>query len=344
VSVASVAVSRLRAGRGILVDAGGVRASAGMAAAAAASLALALLAPLATTVVGLVLFGVVHNFFELRYVLGRFDRVLAGTLLRLLLAGITVIALLRITALGAASLQGEILVGFGLLALVLVRALRHQRWFAITGLVLVAGATGLSLTYVPYHFVVLAHLHNLVPLVFLWEWARASLPAGRDRTTFRVVQLLWVIAIPALLLLGAFDPLLGDIARSVPGFTVDPDAVSAAYTPPAWRTGPGPLRFLTAFAFLQTMHYAVWCWFLPRHAPTAVAQFEDRVAAGRLVAGRRFLIVAAVGAVFFGILFVGDYATGRSLYGAVASYHAYLEFPVLLALVLQRGTVWGDTT
>ena len=224
-----------------------------------AALVLALLAPLATTVIGLVLFGVVHNFFELRYVLGRFDRVLAGTLLRLLLLGITAIAVLRIADFGGASMQGEILVGFGLIALVLLRALRHQRWFAAAGLALVVGATVVSLTYVPYHFVVLAHLHNLVPLVFLWEWARASLPAGRNRTAFRVVQLLWVVAIPALLLLGAFDAVLGEIAPSVPGFTADPDTVSAAYTPPAWRTGIGPLRFLTAFAFLQTMHYVVWC-------------------------------------------------------------------------------------
>ena len=66
--------------------------------------------------------------------------------------------------------------------------------------------------------------------------------------------------------------------------------------------------------------------------------------AGRLLRGPRFLVAAAAGAVFFAILFVSDYATGRSLYGAVASYHAYLEFPVLLALVLQRGTAWGDTT
>jgi hypothetical protein len=33
-------------------------------------------------------------------------------------------------------------------------------------------------------------------------------------------------------------------------------------------------------------------------------------------------------------LFVIDYSSGKALYSAFASYHAYLEFPVLLAVVL----------
>lgn len=35
-----------------------------------------------------------------------------------------------------------------------------------------------------------------------------------------------------------------------------------------------------------------------------------------------------------GALLLVDYAQGRSLYAAIASYHAYLEFPVLLAGLL----------
>jgi len=37
------------------------------------------------------------------------------------------------------------------------------------------------------------------------------------------------------------------------------------------------------------------------------------------------------------VAFLLDYASGRSLYAAAASYHAYLEFPVLLALVFSSG-------
>jgi hypothetical protein len=33
-------------------------------------------------------------------------------------------------------------------------------------------------------------------------------------------------------------------------------------------------------------------------------------------------------------VFLTDYFQGKAIYAALASYHAYLEFPVLLALLL----------
>ena len=39
------------------------------------------------------------------------------------------------------------------------------------------------------------------------------------------------------------------------------------------------------------------------------------------------------------MLFLSDYFAGRALYGALATYHAYLEFPVLLALLMSPRTV-----
>ena len=36
------------------------------------------------------------------------------------------------------------------------------------------------------------------------------------------------------------------------------------------------------------------------------------------------------------VLFIVDYTQGRVLYSAFATYHAYLEFPVLLALLFGR--------
>ena len=35
-------------------------------------------------------------------------------------------------------------------------------------------------------------------------------------------------------------------------------------------------------------------------------------------------------------LFLLDDATGRIVYGSLTSYHAYLEFPVLLAFLARR--------
>ena len=50
--------------------------------------------------------------------------------------------------------------------------------------------------------------------------------------------------------------------------------------------------------------------------------------------GRRAWLVGIAGGAFLAVLFVSDYFQGRALYGAIATYHAYLEFPVLLALLM----------
>src|SRR5262249_51928194 len=67
----------------------GLAPSAWLLPAALAALALALRIPVATAVLGLVGFGVLHNVLELRYVTGRFDTILAGPFLGLLAVLIT---------------------------------------------------------------------------------------------------------------------------------------------------------------------------------------------------------------------------------------------------------------
>jgi hypothetical protein len=91
------------------------------------------------------------------------------------------------------------------------------------------------------------------------------------------------------------------------------------------------MRFLTVFAFMQTMHYVVWVALFPRVAPDASAAFEARVP---WVTGPRLWAVGFVAAALFAVLFGLDFAQGRTVYAALASYHAYLELPVLLALLV----------
>jgi hypothetical protein len=193
-----------------------------------------------------------------------------------------------------------------------------------------AVAVAASLRWPAYHFVVLAHLHNVVPLVFLWDWAR-RLPTAAARAGFRWVQVLWVLVVPAAILAGAADAWTGPVASGVASFAGDPSRVMAATAPPSTVDTVVGVRFLVVFAFLQTMHYVVWVWFLPRYAPDAAAEFERRVPALR---GRRVWALGLTGAAVLAVVFVLDYAGGRSLYSALATYHAYLEFPVLLALLL----------
>ncbi|MEU0553872.1 hypothetical protein [Dactylosporangium sp. NPDC006015] len=297
--------------------------------AAGAALTVALGAPLATTVLGLIAFGVLHNVLELRYVTGRFAPVLNGRFLAVLLGLITAIVLCRLAAIvvGQPARTAEILIGYAVLAAGCAHALRG--WLlGLSGAVLaVAGAV--SLTWPAYHFVVLAHLHNVVPLFFLWEWA-ATLPPA-TRRWFRGIQVGWVLVLPSLLLYGVADAALRDVSASaVASFAGDPAKIVALSAPPGADTVIGA-RFLVVFAFLQTMHYFVWVWFLPRHAPDAARAFERRVP--WLRGPRAWALGAGLGGVL-AMLFAVDYASGRAMYAAFASYHAYLEFPVLLALLL----------
>jgi hypothetical protein len=304
-----------------------MRLAIGFAVTALVALGVALRAPLATMVLGLIAFGVLHNVLELRYVAGRFAGVLRGRLLWTLVGLISGIVVCRL----AAARTAEIFLAYAVLAVGIwyaTRAPASPKALAarVGGLAVLGLALAVSLTFPAYHFVVLAHLHNVVPLFFLWDWSR-RLTSGR--TAFRVAQAGWVLAVPALILLGAFDGLAVGGPSAVAAFAGSPAAISAPVVPPGVTIG---LRFLVVFAFLQTMHYAVWVGFLPRAAPDAVAAFEQRVPWLR---GWRAWALGGGVAAALAVPFIVDFAQGRALYAAFASYHAYLEFPVLLALMFR---------
>jgi len=298
-----------------------------------AALALALRLPVATTVLGLVAFGVLHNVLELRYVAGRFDTVLAGPFLGLLAALITGVFVCRLLPVSAGTRAAEIGLSYVLLGAACVRALRRRWIWLAVALAVLAGAAATSLAFPAYHFVVLTHLHNVVPLFFLWDWSR-GLGGGR-RWAFRAVNVGWVLAIPGLLLAGAFDGVLRAAPAALGGFggvaAFEPARLVGSYAPPALASTEMGVRFLAVFAFMQTMHYVVWVGVLPRFAPDAAARFDARVPVLR--GGRAWLLGGGLAAVL-GLMFALDYANGKTLYAAAATYHAYLEFPVLLALIL----------
>ncbi|GAA4837779.1 hypothetical protein [Kitasatospora terrestris] len=306
---------------GVRRAADGAVPPAGFVLAAGLALVAALRAPAGLAVLGLATFGILHNVLELRYVSGRFERILTGRFLALLLGLISGIVVCRLLPPGAGPRAAEILLCYGVLAAACLHALRRRPVLLGAALVVVLAASAASLSFPEYHFVVLTHLHNLVPLLFLWEWSR-TLPRGR--AVFLAVQCGWVLAVPALLLCGVLDGWMA------PGTTAT-DRLAGAYTPPAWLHTSAGLRFVAVFAFLQTMHYVVWVWFLPRYAPEASAAFERRVP---LLRGPRAWLLGAAAGAALAVLFASDYAQGKALYAALASYHAYLEFPVLLLLVL----------
>ena len=273
-----------------------------LATGAGLALLLALWAPLPLAVFGLVLIGPAHTVFELRYVVDRFRPLLTGSFL----VPITVIAVARLA--GPSARRVEIVAAFGLLALALAR--RPGRRTVVTAAVGVAFAA--SLRWPAWYGLVLLHLHNLVPAAFLWEWSKER--------ALRVVAVVALLAVPLAIVAGALDAL---VLGAHAGSGVGPGWATAAtqVTPPGW-SAPSAARFFTAFAYLQAVHYVVWCWVLPRRQPS------------RPVPGLPAAVVAATALI--AVVFAVDYATGRALYSSLATYHAYLEFPVLLAFLVRR--------
>jgi hypothetical protein len=311
----------------------GLAPSGWLVLAAVAALALALRVPVATAVLGLVVFGALHNLLELRYVTGRFDTVLAGPFLALLVALVTGVMVCRLLPPGNGSRAAEIGLSYVLLAVACIRCLSRRRGWLAASLAVLALAATVSFTFPAYHFVVLSHLHNVVPLFFLWEWS-ATLRPGR-RGLFRAVNVGWVLVVPGLILSGVFDPVLRAAPAALGGLgSFEVAGLVRTYAPPSLVPTDMGVRFLVVFAFMQTMHYVVWVGVLPRYAPEAAARFDARVPVLR--GGRAWLLGLGLAGVL-AVAFLLDYASGKSLYAAAASYHAYLEFPVLLALVFASG-------
>lgn len=294
-------------------------------------MAVALGAPLWSTALALMAFGVLHNALELRYVGGRFPALLQGPYLVLLAGLVTGIVVTRLVgSIGGSSwsMRTEIILSYALLAaavLVGCRARVRARWpvvaLAVLGLAVVA-----SLRWPDHHVVVITHLHNLIPLAFLWELSRPMARAAR--ATFRTAQVGWVFVVPAVILSGAFDGMIRRGASDVPGVGGIGRVAPFTSLPDAWDTTMGR-RFLAVFAFLQLMHFVVWVVVIPRYTPNATATFEQRVPGLR---GRRFWAVTLAACAAFAVLFLADYAEGRTAYAALASYHAYLELPILIGV------------
>lgn len=291
-----------------------------LAVGASAALTLAVAAPLPVTVLGLAGLGAVHLVLEINYVVGRF-----GGLVRrdawLAIAGVlTLIAVARTLAgLGGAGREyarlGEIIAAFGVAGIAAWLAGRRWRLPILGSLGLLAAG---SLAYPAFYFALLTHAHNLVPMLFLWEWSK--------RIGFRAASLIWFVGLPVLILAGTFDSWTTVFVGPL-GSWLGPTwpVVAASGFPGA--SGLWPVRLLVMFAFMQSLHYVVWIGFFPCYGP----QVRPRV----------WLLAVGLGVVV-GALFVSGFALGRSIYSVVAGYHVYLELPLLLLLWTRRSEPWAS--
>ena len=311
----------------------GLVLAAGFAAAAALAVLLAFLAPMSLSVFGLAILGLLHVALELRYVIGRFSARISQVLGLTLVLTLTLVVLAR--AIGMVAPQfarpseivaGAIVVGVG------ITVGLPRRWRTPT-LAALAVVVALALWQPGWYFYALTHVHNLIPLVFLWDWAVRHLPRGGARAAFVGAQLLWIVVLPAVVLSGLVDPLVNGSAGLAAAWVGDGSGMLAASAPP----GAGPIvaeRHLLVFAAQQTMHYVVWIGFFPLFGRDAARAFDARFP---LLRGMRVPAIALALSAALLAVFALDYYTGRTLYGLVAAYHVYIEFPVLIMLLAGAG-------
>ncbi|MGE3913983.1 MAG: hypothetical protein AB7K36_31855, partial [Chloroflexota bacterium] len=174
--------------------------------------------------------------------------------------------------------------------------------------------------------------HNILPLVFLWEWVGRGVvtPAAR---TFRLLNLGWALVLPAAILAGLTRAIIVPDLAPAAAIVQDVDGFVRSLTPPGGDSVLGS-RLLAVFALLQLMHYYVWCRFFPSVGVPEAARFQQTMSQLGLPSGRTLTgLVLGIATVVM-LLMWTDFQRGRSLYGALAGYHAYLEYALLLLFVL----------
>ncbi|GAA2164307.1 hypothetical protein FHX52_4758 [Humibacillus xanthopallidus] len=292
------------------------------------SLALSVLAPMATIVLGLVFFGVLSATLSSRYLLGRFAALLDPAFTRVLVVLVTGVALSGLLAriVGRPAELVAITLGYGVLAAGVWRWPGTTR--RVVAWAVLAAALALSLGFPAYHLVVLGHLLALTPLGFLWEWSR-GMPEARGRRRFRGALLIGYLGVPALLLSGALDRWLSMSPGQVRSVVGDGGAILHLTTLPGTAGTPLVARLLAVSAFLGTLGYAAWIVFFPRVAPEATQAVEERLpwaTAPRVWAGA---FTAGAG---LAVVFTLNFARAAAVLGAISAYPVLFGAALLVVL------------
>lgn len=305
--------------------------------AAAAVMVLAASAqPYAIAVVGVMVLGPAHVVLACRYLVAR----VAGSVSEstgLLLAGFVVGMVFVRLAAAWSPVLGQRLELVGSMAVITVAAwlgLRGRaRWLV---LVIVAVAAFASFAHLPWYWHLLMHSHNIVPLVFLWDWARRH--RSGTGLAFAGLNLIWAVGIPALILVGALDRFIsGVVPEFIPGL-IDPAFVLSAAAPP--HADPAlALRFLVVFTYMQLMHYVLWMVFFQVAGRRELGALAARVP---WTSGWRLAVLVLVASALIWVAYAVGYTDGRAVYGILGAANVYLEQPiaiwVLLAALPARAT------
>jgi hypothetical protein len=274
------------------------------------------LAPGYMLLLGPVIVGVPHLFFEARYLFFQHDQLRRLALIGVLLAQTALVfAGIGIYTLGAATIA----------ALAATGSLSTRKALAMTalGALAIAGAA----VGPDWSRFLLLHLHNCVPLVVWLAWRKrpAAISIG--------VAALFVAG-AVLIFGGALDgmSLRRPFGDDVFSLTRISDAVAAGFGG-EWRT-----RFLLFFCFSQAAHYAIWLRLIPEEARDRPTPRTWRLSwqtfkqeAGPNIA--RLMIIGSLAVPL--VALAGGVVRTRALYVTASEFHATVE-AILIAVVFAR--------
>jgi hypothetical protein len=273
-------------------------------------------APGYALLLGPVILGVPHLWFEARYLFFQHALLRRTALIGILVAqSALVFAGVGIYTLGLACVAALIVTGT-------VRSRRVILLLAAATLAQAAAIVGPD-----WSRFVLLHAHNCIPLVVWMSWRRRP-------TAVSVAVAVFIAAGIAAILAGAFDDLplrrpFGDDVFSITRIT---DAVAAGFGG-AWRH-----RFLLLFCFTQAVHYAIWLRLIPEDARPRATPRSWRASwkafkqdSGPTVA--RLMLVSSLAVPL--VALVGGVVRTRALYVTASEFHATVEV-ILIAVVLAR--------
>ena len=285
--------------------------------ACATALAATAFGPGYMLLLGPIVLGVPHLFFEARYLFFQHAH----------LRRVSLVAILGLQTLFVYSGLGIYTLGVSCAAALIATGAIRSRNGAIL-LAAAALAEAASLVGPTWSRFLLLHAHNCIPIVVWLFWRRRPLAISVGVT-------LCFAACVASILVGCFDGLalhrpFGDEVFSITKIT---DAVAGGFGG-AWRH-----RSLRVFCFTQATHYAVWLRMIPEEARSRATPRSWRASwraykrdSGPNVA--RLMLLATVAVPVIAI--AGGVVRTRALYVTVSEFHATVEVLMICVVVGTR--------
>jgi hypothetical protein len=276
--------------------------------------------PFAIYATTLATFGIAHVAIELRYVDSQFHQQLDRTLESRLVILLIAIASWRCCAIFgwlAADIAHLLELGCGLgLVLLTTQYLGGTNRRSILPGIILSSLLGMGIVCDPIATSVsLAIVHNLTPIGFILD--------RQDSKYSRVLLVLCGLIFGAIPL----SIFLWQLLHSIGQIDLVTNAIYLnAFVVPSWQKLPIAYPLFSAVVFLQCMHYLVvigsFSHWTNDRTPTLLPWVNSKY----------FYIILAGISICLLFAFQHDFRLTRSLYGIVASIHAWIEIPLLLLL------------